>query len=113
MSTQLVGLALLMALVTYPSRALPLLAPGIDRLPPALLAYLRLVDPAVLGALAAVAVTVVLDEERRATFHVGVEWLAVALCVAIVVRWRSLLAGLVAAAALVAVLRASGVAPLP
>lgn len=113
MSTQLVGLALLMGLVTYPWRAIPLLAPGIDRLPPSFLAYLRLVGPAVLGALAAVAVTVVLDAERRASFHVGVEWLAVALCILIVLRWRSLLAGLIAAAGLVAALRALGLAALP
>ena len=32
-SIELVGLAVLMGLVTYPSRALPLLAPGIERLP--------------------------------------------------------------------------------
>ena len=113
MSTDLVLLALLMGLVTYPSRAIPLLAPGIDRLPPRFLAYLRLVGPAVLGALAAVAVTVVLDADRRASFHVGIEWLAVALCVLIVWRWRSLLGGLVAAAVLVAVLRATNVVPLP
>ena len=113
MSTDLVWLALLMGLATYPSRAIPLLAPGIDRLPPRLLAYLRLVGPAVLAALAAVAVTVVLDAERRASFHVGIEWLAVALCVAIVWRWRSLLGGLVVSAVLVAVLRALNVVPLP
>ena len=46
MSIELVGLALLMGLVTYPSRALPLLAPGIERLPAAAIEYLRLVGPA-------------------------------------------------------------------
>ena len=35
MSTDLVLLAVLMGAVTYPSRALPMLAPGIERLPPA------------------------------------------------------------------------------
>lgn len=113
MSTELVGLALLMGLVTFPSRAIPLLAPGIDRLPPTILAYLRLVGPAVLAALAAVSVTVQLGPAREPSFHVGAEWLAVAICVAIVWRWRNLLAGLVVAAFLVAVLRATGVAPLP
>lgn len=113
MSTELVGLALLMGLVTYPPRALPMLAPGLDRLAPLLLAYLRLVGPAVLAALAAVAVAVALDSDRKASFHLGVEWLAVAICVVIVVRWRSLLAGLIVGAGLVAILRALGIVPLP
>ena len=113
MSTQLVLLAVLMGLATYPWRALPLLAPGIDRLPALLLAYLRLVGPAVLAALAAVSVTIKLGPGRVPLFHVGVEWLAVVLCVLIVWRFRNLLAGLVVAAALVAILRASGIAPLP
>jgi branched-subunit amino acid transport protein len=90
-----------------------LLAPGIDRLPTLLLAYLRLVGPAVLAALAAASVSVVLGPNREPSFHIGVEWLAVAVCVAIVVRFRNLLAGLVAAAVLVAVLRAFEIAPLP
>ena len=77
MSTELVLLAFLMFAVTYPSRACALLAPGIDRLPRVALDYLRLVGPAVLAALAAVS-----DDGRRATrraasFHVGVEWIAV------------------------------------
>ena len=55
MSTDLILLALLMGAVTYPSRALPLLAPGIERLPSWALDYLQLVGPAVLAALAAVA----------------------------------------------------------
>ena len=54
MSIELVGLAFLMAAVTYPTRAIPLLAPGIERLPPRALLYLRLVGPAVLSSLAAV-----------------------------------------------------------
>jgi hypothetical protein len=49
-----------------------------ERLPPTVLAYLRLVGPAVLATLAAVGVMVVLDEGRRASFHVGIEWVAVA-----------------------------------
>ena len=113
MSTQLVGLAMLMALATYPWRAIPLLAPGIDRMPPLLLAYLRLVGPAVLAALAAASVAVHLGPGRVPSFHLGIDWLAVILCVAIVVRFRNLLAGLVVAAGLVALLRALGVVPLP
>ena len=66
-----------------------------------------------LAALAAVAAAVVLDSDRHASFHVGVEWLAVALCVVIVVRWKSLLAGLVVGAGLVAILRALDAVPLP
>ena len=112
MSVQLVGLALLMALATYPWRAIPLLAPGIEGLPGWLLAYLRLVGPAVLAALAAVSVIVVLGPGRVPAFRVGIEWLAVALCIVVVVRWRNLLAGLIAATVLVAVFRALSVTPL-
>ncbi len=54
LSTNLVWLALLMAAVTYPARAIPLLVPGMRRLPSALLTYLQLVGPAVLASLAAV-----------------------------------------------------------
>jgi branched-subunit amino acid transport protein len=113
LKTELIGLALLMAAATYPSRAIPLLLPGIERLPARALEYLRLVGPAVLGALAAVNVTIVLDAARRPSFHVGVEWLAVAVCVGLVIWRRSLLLGLVASVALVAALRAAGVAALP
>ena len=55
MSTNLVLLAILMFAVTYPSRALGLLTPGLDRLPKVAFDYLQLVGPAVLAALAAVA----------------------------------------------------------
>jgi branched-subunit amino acid transport protein len=106
MSLQLVLLALLMGAVTYPSRALPLLAPGMERLPPTVLAYLRLVGPAVLATLAVVGVVVVLDESRHPSFHVGIEWLAVAACIALVAWRRNLLAGIVTAALIVAVVRA-------
>ena len=110
MSVELVGLAFLMAAVTYPSRALPLLAPGMERLPPVVLEYLRLVGPAVLAALAAVNTFVVVDEAGRGHFHVGIEWLAVALCVGIVARRRNLFIGLVAAVILAAGARAVGLA---
>jgi branched-subunit amino acid transport protein len=108
MSVTLVGLAILMGAVTYPSRALPLLAPGFQRLPPRVLEYLRLVGPAVLAALAAVNATIVLDAARHASFHVGVEWLAVAVSVIGVLWRRNLLVGLVAAVVLVAALRGAG-----
>ena len=107
MSLELVGLAVLMAAVTYPSRALPLLAPGIERLPPVVLEYLRLVGPAVLAALAAVNTFVAVDEAGRGNFHVGIEWLAVGLCIAIVAWRRNLFIGLVAAVVLAAVARAA------
>lgn len=110
MSVVLVPLAILMGAATYPWRAVPLLAPGIHRLPAAIQLYLRLVGPAVLAALAAVDTMVVLDAVRRPTFHVGPEWLAVGLCIGLVALRRSLLVGLVLAAALIAVLRAVGLA---
>jgi len=53
MSNELVLLALLMGAVTYPSRAVPMLMPGIERLPARALLYLRLVGPAVLASIAA------------------------------------------------------------
>jgi len=110
MSVALVGLAALMAAVTYPSRALPLLAPGIDRLPPVALRYLRLVGPAVLAALAATNTVLVVDADRHAALHVGIEWAAVVLALVIAARWRNLFLGLVAAVAITAVARAGGLA---
>jgi branched-subunit amino acid transport protein len=112
-SVQLVALAALMGLVTYPSRALPLLAPGIERLPRIAMEYLRLVGPAVLAALAAVSVMVVTPEGGSPAFHVGIEWLAVAVCAALTALRRNLLVGLVGAVAIVAVARALGIAGLP
>jgi branched-subunit amino acid transport protein len=113
MSVELVLLAILMGLVTYPSRALPLLAPGIERLPPAALEYLRLVGPAVLAALAIVNVTVVEDPSGGQVFHVGIEWLAIAVCGALTAWRRNLFVGLIGAVVLVAVARALGLAGLP
>ena len=89
----LVPLALLMAAFTYPWRAVPLLAPGLHRLPPLVREYLRLVGPAMLAALAAVSVGVVPLATGGSSFHIGIEWLAVALCVALVVARRGLLLG--------------------
>lgn len=105
MSLDRIILAALMGLVTYPSRALPLVAPGLERLPPRAFDYLRLVGPAVLAALAAVNVAVVVDAARRPSFHVGIEWAAVALAVALVAWRRSLFAGLAAAAMVTALVR--------
>lgn len=113
MSTSLVILAVLMFAVTYPSRALGLLTPGLDRLPRWAFDYLQLVGPAVLAALAAVNVMVVVDADGVPSFHVGIEWLAVLACLALVAWRRNLLLGLVVAVAIVAVARAVGVAALP
>jgi branched-subunit amino acid transport protein len=108
-SNDLVVLALLMGAVTYPSRAVPILAPGIERLPPKALLYLRLVGPAVLASLAAVNTLVVTSPDGSYHLHVGVEALGVLLCVVLVAWRRNLFLGLAAGVALVAILRAAGV----
>jgi branched-subunit amino acid transport protein len=112
--TDLVPLAILMGLVTYPSRAIPLLAAGAGRLPRRALAYLRLVGPAVLASLAAVNTMVLVetapDGTRQSSFHVGVEWLAVGTAIALVAWRRNLLLGIVVAVAIVAAARAAGLA---
>ena len=106
MSVNLVGLALLMAAVTYPFRALPLFAPTKERLPPIVQRYLRLVGPAILAALAAGNTAFAEDAAGRNSFHLGVEWLAVALAVALI-AWRgNVFVGILAAAVFVAVGRA-------
>ena len=112
MSTALVPLAVLMGLVTYPFRAIPLLSNSFQRLPERARLYLRLVGPAVLAALAVVN-TMVTRGETGPAFQIGPEWIAVGLCIALVAARRSLLIGLVRAAGLMAVLRATGVVPLP
>jgi len=105
MSLDLVLLALLMGAVTYPSRALPLLAPGIERLPPLALEYLRLVGPGVLAALAAVNVLLVRSGDTAVAPRV-LEVLAVVAAAAIV-RWRgNVFLGIVAAVVIVALSRA-------
>jgi branched-subunit amino acid transport protein len=113
MSTNLVVLAVLMFVVTYPSRAIGLLTPGLDRLPKVAFDYLQLVGPAVLAALAAVSVMVVVGDDDVPAFHIGVEWLAVLVCLAIVAWRRNLFLGLVAAVAIVVVARAAGLAAIP
>jgi branched-subunit amino acid transport protein len=109
-STSLVLLAVLMFAVTYPSRALGLLAPATDRLPKIVLDYLQLVGPAVLAALAAVAVMVTTKEGSAPTFHVGVEWLALFVCLGLVAWRKNLFLGLAAAVLIVIVARWTGLA---
>jgi branched-subunit amino acid transport protein len=105
-SVGLVALAALMAAVTYPARALPLLIPGIERLPSAALLYLRLVGPAVLAALAATNSLLVADSQRHATLHLGIESAAVLVCLALAAWRRNLFVGLVAAVAVTIAARA-------
>lgn len=101
-SVDLVPLALLGGIGTYAARALPMLVPGIDRLPPVVLEYLRLIGPAVLGAIAAASVFV-----QGGAFVIGPEAIAV-LSGAAVGRWRSsLLVGMVASVIVVLTLRAT------
>jgi branched-subunit amino acid transport protein len=108
MSLGLIPLAFLMWAVTYPSRALPMLAPGIERLPAWAISYLRLAGPAALAALAAV--NCLLTPANPPALLIGVEPVAVAGCVLIVARTRLLLPGVLAAVVLVAAARAMGVA---
>ena len=108
MSTQLVALAVLMFAVTYPMRALPILAPGIERLPPRALLYLRLVGPAILASLAAANTLVLKSPDGTSTLHLGVDLVGVLACVLLVAWRRNLLLGLVVGVALVAVARAVG-----
>jgi branched-subunit amino acid transport protein len=107
-STSLVVLALLMMAVTYPSRALPLLAPGIERLPARALLYLRLVGPAVLASIAASETLVRTDDAGVRALVPTIGILGVLLCVAIVAWRKNLFLGLVAGVALVAILRFAG-----
>lgn len=108
MSAELVALAVMMGAVTWPSRALPMLMPGIDRLPPAAQEYLRLIGPATLATLAAVNALVIVDAGGAPRLRLGVEGLAVVVCIAVVAWRRNLLLGLAAAVVLVALARAVG-----
>jgi branched-subunit amino acid transport protein len=106
MTVNLVGLALLMAAVTYPFRAIPLFAPTKDRLPPLVQRYLRLVGPGILAALAAGNTAFAEDAAGRNSFHLGIEWIAVALAV-VLISWRgNVFVGILAAAVMVALGRA-------
>jgi branched-subunit amino acid transport protein len=105
-STDLVPLAVLMWAVTYPSRAVGLLAPAIDRLPRRALDYLQLVGPAVLGAIAVV--NTLFPTAGSNTIEVGIAWVSVAACIAIVAWRRSLFLGLVVAVGIAIAGRAAG-----
>jgi branched-subunit amino acid transport protein len=107
-TTDLVPLAVLMFLVTYPSRAVGLLAPGIERLPRRAMEYLQLVGPAVLTALAAVSIMVGTSGGRPA-FTVGLPWLSVGVCLALVAWRRNLFLGLAVAVAIAIAGRAAGI----
>lgn len=113
MSTELVLLAVLMFAATYPSRALGLLTPGLDRLPKVAFDYLQLVGPAVLAALAAVNTVTITDEDGRTFFYIGIEWVAVLACLGITAWRRNLLLGLIVAVGIVAGARAVGLAGIP
>ena len=113
MTTDLVLLAVLMFAVTYPTRALGLLTPGFDRLPRVVFDYLQLVGPAVLTALAAVSVMVVVSEDAVPSVHLGIESVAVLVCLAIVARKGNLFVGLMVAVGIVVVARAVGLAAIP
>jgi branched-subunit amino acid transport protein len=109
-SVELVGLAVLMFAVTYPARAIPLLVARFERLPPRALEYLRLVGPAVLGAIAAAEVLIGVGADGQPTLEVGWEAAAVLACAAVVAWRRNLALGLLVAVALIAGLRAAGIA---
>jgi branched-subunit amino acid transport protein len=113
MSTSLVPLAVLMFLVTYPSRAVGLLTPWLDRLPRVGFDYLQLVGPAILASLAAVSVMVITNDAGTPSFHVGIEWVAVLACLAVTAWRRNLLLGLFAAVAIVVIARGTGLAAIP
>lgn len=108
MSPDLLLLIVFMFAVTYPSRAVPLLIPGVDRLPPLALTYLRLVGPAILASLAAATVFVVPGDDGGQALDLGIEALAVAVCAALVAWRRNLFVGLAAAVAIVAAARFAG-----
>ncbi len=110
MSVELVGLAVLMFAVTYPARAIPLLVPRFENLPPRALEYLRLVGPAVLGAIAASEVLLGEGADGQSALTIGPEVLAVLACAAVVAWRRNLALGLLVAVVLIAVLRAAGIA---
>ena len=113
MSTDLVALAVLMFAVTYPSRALGLMTPVLDRLPRLALDYLQLVGPAILAAIAAVSVMTVVSDDGHTSFHVGIEWVGVLVCLIITARTRNLLVGLIVGVVIVAGARAVGLAAIP
>jgi branched-subunit amino acid transport protein len=103
----LIPLAFLMWAATYPSRALPMLAPGIEKLPKWAVDYLRLAGPAALAALAAVN-CLITSEDGSNRLLIGIEPLAVVLCALLVWRTRLLFPAVGAAVVMVALARAIG-----
>ena len=110
MSIPAVVLAILMGAVTYPSRAIPLFLPGVERLRPRALEYLRLIGPATLAALAATSTVLVTKTGGGSALHAGITWLAVGAAIAVVAWKRSVVAGVVVAVAITALARAAGLA---
>ena len=108
MSTDLIPLAVLLFVATYPSRAIPMLVGGVHRLPPLVRIYVRLLGPSVLMALAAAFTFLSVDPAGRPVFHVGIEWLAVGLTLVLMQAKRGLLLALVVSVATVAIARATG-----
>lgn len=104
----LVPLAIVMWAVTYPSRVLPMVAPGLERLPPWAVTYLRLAGPAALAALAATGS--LLSSDSPPHLQLGVMPLAVAVCVVLVWRTKLLLVGVSGAVVLVALAYSVGIA---
>ena len=111
MSVELVGLAVLMFAVTYPARAIPLLVPRFEHLPP------RAARVPAAGRPRGPrrdrrAVEVLIDEgpAGRPVLTVGPEALAVVACAAIVAWRRNLALGLLVAVTLTALMRAAGIA---
>jgi branched-subunit amino acid transport protein len=87
---------------TFAARAVPLFAPGVDRLPPIALAYLRMIGPAALGGIAAKEIFL-----RDGVPNVGPEAAAV-IAGALTVRLRGSLAiAMVVSVAVVLALRAT------
>jgi branched-subunit amino acid transport protein len=84
--------------------------PHFEQLPPRALEYLRLVGPAVLGAIAAAEVLIGVGPDGQPTLEVGWEAAAVLTCAAVVAWRRNLALGLLVAVALIAGLRAAGIA---
>jgi branched-subunit amino acid transport protein len=82
-----------------------------NRLPEGVQLFLRLVGPSALAGLSAVNALVSLDADRHASFHVGLDWLAVALCLAVVAWRKNLFPGLIVAVALMAGARALALVP--
>lgn len=110
MTTGLVPLAVIGFLATYPFRAIPILVGGVHRLPPLAQAYIRLLGPSVLMALAAVFTFLGPGAGGTTVFHVGIEWLAVGITVLLLALRRGLLLALVVSVAVVAIARYLGLA---